>query len=202
MRNANMENPLQMKQKQNEVIYQTACRVLGGTPRVFRYYDQGDEVSVDLLTAKGSPREGRISYSTLGLIHNPIGLRKNEKPLRLEICGGCLEKYEYFPNLLSSCCFDIINCRFVCADGAVLKENVNAYVQRSTLRHTLFCPFSLWDSAFPELSFEDKTVNWLYALPISDGELRFLEANGSEELLRLIRKAGVDVCDLERPAVR
>lgn len=200
-------NALEDKLRQNETIYRAACAAFGGTPRVFRYYDQSDEISADLLTVEDQPGEGLVSYSTLGLIHHSIGLRRDDKPLRVELAGCCQERFEYYPNLLSACAFDVMNSHFAPAvlrpDGglnaAARRDIVNTYVQGSPMKHLLFLPTALapWSAPLPPVSFTDKNTIWLAALPLSDAELRLWEAEGTETLLRSLDAAKLS--DLARP---
>ncbi len=199
------ENPgtiFRTKMDQNGQAYQSVCGLFGGSPRVFRYYDQKDEVSVDLLIAEDSPGPGRNSYSTLGLMHHPAGMREDALPLRLELAGGCLKKYEYFPNLLSACAFELMCSRISCRHGCVGRDMVRTYVQFSPMQHILFYRGAgLWKESLPALRFPDKKVIWMTVLPLSDGELSFLEENGPEMTLFLLRDKGADLFDWGREPV-
>ena len=206
---------LEDKMLQNETVYRAACDVFGvndrigedNSPRVFRYYDQRDEISADLLTVPDIPAKGAVSYATVGLIHHSIGLRREDSPLRVEIVSACYARYEYYPNLLSSCAFDVINAHFACSDSTLAagkRECVNMYVQDSALPHLVFLPaagIALWQSPPPALSFHDKRVFWLYALPVSNDEYAHYEAFGPDFLLESLRQAEANLLDLERKSV-
>lgn len=199
-------NILEQKLLQNETIYRTACDVFHQAPRVFRYYDQHDEISVDLLTVENSPAEGIVSYSSLGLIHYPIGLRREGKPLRAEIAGVCYARYEYYPNLLSSCAFDIINAHFACTPGAVYTDCVNMYVQGSPMKHLLFVEpderfACFWEKPLKPMDFGDKRTFWLLAVPIAESEFTYLQREGAGPLLERLREHQADPFDLERAPV-
>lgn len=210
MEHLTKRNLLEDKLRQNEMIYRTACTVFGvadriggeDPPRVFRYYDQHDEISTDLLTVAGSPRTGAVAYSTLGLIHHSVGLRRGDKPLRVELAAAGDARYEYFPNLLSSCAFDVINAHISCSElrrGICIRDRVHTYVQDAVPAHLVLLPASMvtfWAGTFPDLAFPDKEVSWMLVLPVSDGELAWYEQHGAEALLSLLQ--GVDLLDLER----
>lgn len=213
MESSKQKNVLADKLQQNGDIYRAVCAVFGveaqiGTPeppRAFRYYDQYNETSIDLLTVPSSPRADAVSYSTLGLTHYPVGLRREELPLRIELAAACYDAYEYFPNLLSSCAFDImsghVSCREI-GEGVCIRECVNTYVPGATLPHLVLLPAAepiFWPDPLPELTFEDKRVVWLQAIPVSDGELEHYEQFGAESLLTLLEDA--DLLDLERTPV-
>lgn len=189
---------LEFQMRQNETLYHSVNGIFGGIPHVFRYYDQLDEISSDLLTVEDVPIKGVLSYSTLGLIHYPIGQRLDEKPLRIEIAGACYQEFEYYPNLLSSCAFEIMNAHFTCHRGAVYPDCVNMYVQGSPMKHLLFYPFSFWGKELETISFEDKVVKWFTAIPISESELAFLEKNPPEELVGRLKDTSADLFNLRR----
>lgn len=195
------KNKLEQKMQQNEQVYRQAGELFGGSSRVFRYYAQSDEISMDLLTAADVPRPGVVSYSTVGLQQHSVGLRSDGKPLRIEILAAGYARYEHYPDLLSGCSFAIINADFACAEGAVYRDSVNMYVQGSPMRHLLFAKLSLWGKEPVDLEFEDKKTIWLTAIPISDGELAFFEENGTYALLERLKLAGADLFDLKRPTV-
>ena len=181
--------------------YKAACTVFGGNPRVFRYYSQSDEISIDLLTAENSPVQGCISYSTLGLMHEPAGLRRSNIPLRLEIASACSNKFIHMPDLLSACGFEIASARFSCREGAVLTDFVNTYVPGSPMKHLLFLSDYPWEKSLPEITFDDKIVHWLYVLPVSEQELSLVRGGGIPPLLELFKKKQTDIFDLKRPSV-
>lgn len=197
MNKAQMNQRLERQLRRNEEVYRLACAAFGGAPRVFRHYDQSDEVSIDLLTVEDSPRPGLISYSTLGLQHYSAGLRENGKPLRSELTGVCCREYEYYPELLSACAFEIMSSHFPCRAGAVWQDCIQRYVQRSTLRHLLFAPCQNGQMANP-IDFEDQTTIWLQAVPISDGELAHQAEYGTESLLQKLTEADAELADFCR----
>ena len=58
--------------------------VFGGTPKVFRYWDEKEEKNVDVLSCVDSPFSGITSYATIGLSEYSIGLMYNNKELCIE----------------------------------------------------------------------------------------------------------------------
>ncbi len=69
------------------------------------------------------------------------------------------------------------------------------------MKHIMFVPPYIWEDALKVRSFKTKKVAWLMALPISETEFKFAEANGSEALDDLLVENRIDIYDLERPAV-
>lgn len=197
----NVMNPLECRLRQNEKMYRAAGEVFEGPPRVFRFYDQNDEVSMDVMISPHPKREGICSYTTLGLIHYPVGQRRGGRPFRIELAGAASTEFEYYPNLLSQCAFEIINARFHCQEGAVLGDFVNTYVPDSKLPHLLFCRCGFWEQELPEQELEDKTTGWLTVVPISTAELAFLEQHSFSALLAEFYRRKTDLTDLLRPSI-
>jgi hypothetical protein len=62
-----------------------------------------------------------------------------------------------------------------------------------TMRHFLFVPPFLWEDHLNTLDLDGRKVAWLLAVPISEDERAFAEANGSEKLEELFadRQIGI-----------
>lgn len=67
------------------------------------------------------------------------------------------------------------------------------------MKHILFITPFLWD--IDDLLFEDRTVIWLMAVPISNEELDYLRRNGSDKLEQLFEEQQIDFYDLNRQDV-
>lgn len=77
--------------------------------------------NVDILSTIDRPYEGVTSYSTIGLSDYSIGYSIDEKPLRVEIVGASATMFELFPNVLSTCAFNIINTKLpIIHDGTCI----------------------------------------------------------------------------------
>lgn len=181
---AAMPSIREQKLRENRRAYETACTLFGGSPRVLRYYDQPNELSMDLLTVEDAPAPGLISYSTLGLLHAPAGRRQDGRPLRFELAGVCPREYEYFPELLCRCAFDIMNARFSCGHGSIYRDMVRAYLPGAPMEHILLVENpDFWGEPFPALELAEKRVRWLGVLPLWEQEAALLETEGPRLLL-------------------
>jgi suppressor of fused protein SUFU len=69
-----------------------------------------------------------------------------------------------------------------------------------TMRHFLFVPPFLWEGQLDTIDRDGRKIAWLLAVPISEGERAFAEANGSEKLEELFGDRQIDIFNLHRPS--
>lgn len=186
--------------KENKVIARTALEIFNGEPNVSKYWDENNVSNIDVLSVINSPYEGVTSYSTIGLSDYSIGYSVDEKPLRIEIVGASAAIFEFFPNIVSTCAFNIINTKLPITHGEVFKDVVKMYYSTSEMEHILFTSPFLWEK-FNTMDFQDKKVAWLLAVPISKEELLYAEKEGTEALEDLFENKDIDIFDIKRKSV-
>ncbi|MFB1051817.1 suppressor of fused domain protein [Paraliobacillus sp. JSM ZJ581] len=186
--------------KANKIIARTALEAFGGKPSVSKYWDENNVSDIDILSTIDRPYEGVTSYSTIGLSDYSIGYSVDEKPLRVEIVGAGATMFELFPNVLSTCVFNIINTKLPIAHGEIFKGAVRMYYPDSEMEHVLFTSPFLWEKLI-SLDFIDKKVTWLLAVPISAKELLFAEREGTEALEDLFEEKDINIFDISRNSV-
>ncbi|WP_026906911.1 suppressor of fused domain protein [Paucisalibacillus globulus] len=186
--------------KDNKIVARTALEAFGGKPSVSKYWDENNVSNVDILSTKDRPYEGVTSYSTIGLSDYSIGYSIDEKPLRIEIVGASATIFEFFPNILSTCAFNIINTKLPITHGKIFKGVIRMYFPNSEMEHVLFTSPFLWEK-LNSIDFIDKKVTWLLTVPISTKELLFAEKEGTEALEDLFEKKDIDIFDIKRKSV-
>lgn len=185
----------------NKLIAKSALLAFEGEPAVFEYWDDNKNKSIDLLCATNSPYGGVTSYSTIGLSEYSIGYDVDEKPLRAEIVGACATEYDYFPNILSTCAFSIINSNFSISPGEIFKDIIQMYYSNLEMKHVLFMPPFLWEDTLKTIDVPEKKIAWLLAVPISEKECLFAHDRGVETLSELFEREVIDIFDLERKSI-
>lgn len=185
---------------ENKIIARTVLEALGGKPTVSKYWDENKVSSIDLLEALNRPFDGVTSYSTIGLSDYSIGYSVEEKPLRMEIVGASASMYEFFPNILTTCAFNIINTKFSISHGKMFKDVVRMYYPDNEMEHILFSSPFLWEN-LNTIDFPNKKVTWLLAVPISTKELLFAEQEGTEALEELFEQKDIDIFDINRNSI-
>jgi antitoxin YqcF len=185
----------------NKKIAQAVKDIFGGEPIVRKYWDERNENHIDILMDRDIPEKGVTSFSTLGLSDHNIGLSIKKVPLRIEIVGACGSQFDGFPNILSTCAFNIINSSFACRPGTIFPAVVKMYFPDIPMKHIFFKPPFLWGKKMKKMDFTPrKIVTWLQAIPISDEEFKFADDNGPEELDKLFTDKQIDVFNLRRPS--
>lgn len=75
------------------------------------------------------------------------------------------------------------------------------YDQETDMKHIMFVPPFLWEEDLELLEFNNKSVTWLMALPISEGELQVAEKHGPDYLQDLLESKQTDIFDIKRESV-
>ncbi|MEU6130987.1 suppressor of fused domain protein [Saccharopolyspora sp. NPDC047091] len=185
----------------NRAIARAVVTEFGTKPTVARFWDDREHGSVDILECADSPTEGVTSCSTLGLSDHPLMRDGSEYSVRAEVVGAGATDNSKFPNIISTIAFFIINDKWFCSPGSTFPNVVSMYYPEATMRHILFVPPFLWKDNLETLRFPDKTVAWLQAVPISENEKQYAEANGPEALEDIFVDHQIDVFDLNRTSV-
>ncbi len=186
---------------ENRTIAKAAASAFGGRPKVVRHWDEHEKSSVDILICADRPQKGVTAYSTIGLSESPLLKEGEDIGVRVELVGACASSCGEFANILSTAAFCIVNSGWFCSPGTIFPDVVGMYECSSTMRHLLFVPPFLWEGELETLHLEARTVAWLLAVPISEAEYRFAEAEGADELERAFERAQIDIFNINRPSV-
>lgn len=179
-------------------IARHAADVFGTRPRVIQYWDEAERASVEILSCQDTPGEGLSSHSTLRLSEYAIGRDDGSGERRVELVGACATNVETFSNMLATCAFNVINSGFAIYPGAIFKDVVAMYEPAAAMRHLYFTSPFLWEPPLQTLTFGDRQVTWLLAVPISPAEMAYADRHGDAALEDLFESHQVDICDLFR----
>ncbi len=172
-----------------------------GKPKYSRYADEEEKSIIDILACVDSPQEGITSYGTLGLSDYSIGKQVDNVPLGVELVGASQSEFDVFPNIMSTCAFNVINSHFRCEPDTIHKNVVDMYIN-SPMKHILFGNPFLWEEKLETLYFQPrKVVAWLLLIPISDDELIYADLKGMEVLKNLFEKEQINIFNLYRESV-
>ena len=185
----------------NKLICRHAAKAFGGTPRVHAYWDDPREHSVDILICDDAPGPGLISYSTVTLSDSPLVQRGKEFPTRVELAGACASEAKGFDNALCTAALFVKKDKWFCRPGAVFESMLNMYDLSATMEHLYFTAPSQWPALNTTLELATKKVTWLWAIPISEAESRFIAEHGDERFEDLLEASGADVFDIHRPSI-
>lgn len=167
---------------------------------VYGYWDEKEENEIDIVYVNNMCEEGLISYGTIGTYAHSIGLVVDGKPLRVEFLGMAHQEDEFFPHMLSTCAFNIINSHYRCEPGMVYPDVVKMYYPNVNMKHIYLTSPFIWDGEYT-LDIGPYIVTFLQAIYISDSEYEYIRKNGSDNFEDILEKANVDILDLNRPSV-
>ncbi len=187
----------------NIKIARFVAEAIGFKPKVNAYWDEKEENSLDILEVIDPIDQNVKFYCTLGLsdFENNIDFNDGTRNIPIEILMSGNEIYEKIPNILSTCGFYLAKNKWNCQPNTVFKDQIRMYYENTDMEHILFTAPFLWSDKLAPLELEHKTVNWLFAVPISDKELIYKEQLGTEALLDLLEQKGIDIFDLKRKSV-
>lgn len=186
---------------EKKVIAKMVAKAFGGQPRVIRYWDEKDENCVDILSCLDQPQKGITSYSTIGVSDYVNIIDSKNIDIRVELVGICSTKIEFYPNILSTAAFCIINSKWSGFPDAIFPNVIGMYDSSITMQHLLFTDPFIWEDTLETLKFGEKRVAWLLLIPISEAELQYAEKEGVGKLQKLLAENYVDISDLNRASV-
>jgi hypothetical protein len=184
----------------NKKLAKTVAGVFGGTPQVFRYWDEKKASAVDILSCENVPQPGVTSHATIGLSDHSLGDNGSTPGLRTEFVAAFGSAFEEGANILSTAAFCVINSKWKIGPGVIYPEIISMYRKKSAMKHVLFSPPFLWDTLKTQ-RLSDKTVAWLMLVPVSEKEFQFAESNGSDALEDLFESKQIDIFNLDRPSI-
>lgn len=193
-----------MATDENKMLAKFMRNVFGGHPntRVVNYLNSDDSINIPLLICPEHPRENLTTYATIGLSDYPMydDCEEEEFPVRLEIISVGNSNIDWFPNILATCAFYLMQEGWLYSPGSVLKNIANTYESDIQFKHIYFTNPFLWEE-LKVLELETKKIAWLLCILISDSECNYREQNGSEKFENLLQEKGADVFNLERDSV-
>ncbi|WP_343101998.1 suppressor of fused domain protein [Romboutsia sp. MSSM.1001216sp_RTP31141st1_G3_RTP31141_220114] len=183
----------------NKIIARKELEAIGGKPQVYRYWDEENKKSIDILSCVNRPYIGVVSYGTIGLSSYDIGMISNNKSLRLELVGACDMKEELFANIVSTTAFEIIesgNCEY----GYIISDIISQYIVDIDMKHVYLMNAFLWEG-LSTLEVENKKIVWLLIVPISDEEMKYALNNGYDALESKFEEMQIDIFNLRRKSI-
>lgn len=187
--------------EEKKIISNHIGSIVGGIPTFSRYSDQNNVSNVHIMACKNVPDSNLTTYITVGTSNCSIGLQVKGISLRVELLFVGDSNQILIPNMLATCAFCIMNSGYKCSPGLVFYDVVNEYISDSTMKHILFVEPFLWEDKYKGLELEDKVIEWLLAVPISETESRYADKYGVESLEDLFEENNIDIFDLYRESV-
>ncbi len=190
--------------KYEKTMIDSLKETLGGEQKAFFYSDVNEKNRIDILFAKGSPAKKYITASTLGLVNRATGYEDKEsgKEIRAEIIMSGPMGTDLAGRILATLGKGIMDTNVRYGYGTVFKDIINLYYPESEMRHVfLMLPPPKWPKEFKAIDCDDCLITFLYALPISDEEMKYMDEKGIIELQDLFVEKNINMFDPERKSV-
>ncbi|TPG43057.1 suppressor of fused domain protein [Sphingomonas koreensis] len=176
---------------------QELADTFAGSPTFVSCHDDSGEVRIDLALCPDKPGNGFSSLGTVTLADHDIGYGET----RLQIVAVYPASSDGFSRAIGSCALWVVNRGWPLRRGAVHPDVMTLYGLSSTLEHLLYVlPFS-WRHGPHPLTVGNGTIEWLQAIPISEAERGYAEANGADALEKLLVENNIDVTDFNRASL-
>ncbi len=185
--------------KKSKTIAQHILKMFGGSPKVNRYYNDGGDKIIDILSCTNVPQKGLQSCASIGLSDTPIGLTVDEKELRTEIVGVSDMRIKTFGNIIASAAFNIMDSH-KCHLNYIVENVVNQYIKDTDMKHILLTNPFLWDQAH-SINFDNICIAWLMVVPISDSEYDYAKKHGTDALEDKFEEKQIDIFNMFRKSI-
>lgn len=177
-----------------------ALRFIGGTPKVYAYYNDNKSKTVDIATFYNGYLRGKITTSTLGFSSRDTGLVVDEHPLRVELMAAADKEYDGdIQHILSSAAFEIMD-GIPIGHGMIVDNIIQWYIPNSQMKHCLFVTPQYW-SKYTSYFDNSTYVAWLCLIPISDVERMYIKRHGFDAFDKIMERRNINIFDLNRSTI-
>jgi antitoxin YqcF len=180
-----------------KLVARHAIGAFGAPPAVWRFACETEGISVDIGGCPDRPVRGVVSYTTIGLSEHCV-TGGGESPVGVELSAACAADRPLFPQILAAAAMLLIRGRKVVQAGDSVRDVVAELYPRAPVSHLYLTRPFLWGEKLRELRCEGRNVAWLLAVPVTSGELLFLETQGGDGLEQLYRQRKIDMYSLGR----
>jgi antitoxin YqcF len=209
----------------NSMLSDIIKNMLGGNPKVRRFSNEDlfwtkaagwkQKLNFDILKLDNTPENGVTIYSTLGLSEYELrDEQNNNKPRRielvtvirddtdfLELTGDIEDQLYYSEDLLMYLSCYLVFEKSYLYPGDIWINWFSKYDRFSDLEHLFFIYPTMIMNEWNSTIIDDKEIEWILCVPITQAELEYYEENGAEELEKLLLQKKINVSDLFRDSV-
>jgi len=187
-----------MEQKPTEfskALYKKLNPILGINSKVFSYGDDENKHKIYILNTIDPIDNNVIFFSTISLTE----LAPHNNNFEILITG--YQKYEEIANVLSTTAFFIIKNKWKSQIGVVFETIVEEYYPDKSVKHLLFVEPYLWEDKLEDFSIDERKINFLLAIPITQAELEYKNTYGHNALENLLEEKNIDIFDIDRKSI-
>jgi len=181
-----------------KLVARHAISTFGAPPNVWRFTSERESLSLDIGGCTDRPAEGVVSYTTIGLSDYDV-LTGPESSVHVELAAICASARPLFANILAAAAMMLIREQKVVNPGDAIRDVVAEFYPRASVSHLYLTRPFLWGERLQVLRGGAKDIAWLLAVPVTSGELLYLETQGEGGLEQLYRQRRIDITSLGRP---
>lgn len=175
-----------------------------------------NKLSFDILTVRNTPNKGVTTYITSGLSEYELKDDQNNKPSRRiefisvlkdntdfqKLTGDPTDEISFYKdNLMYLTCYMINELSYVFPGDVWNGFFTNSYQKFSKVEHLFFMHPKLITNRFQPFMIDDKEIEMLLCVPITQKELDYCQKNDSAALEKLLVDSKVDISNLFRKSL-
>jgi hypothetical protein len=173
------------------------AKVPGDAVHVERRYDADETNAIAVFTSANA--HGTVA-ATIGVMDENQA-SAGQPPIATEILLDRRGAAGKIANIAATIGFYILKNGWRVAPGVTFAGMFSMYEPDLRVQHVVFVPPFQWEEGMTRVALGDRTIHPLLAVPITDGELRLVEAHGVDELQERWEHALTDVLDWSREGV-
>lgn len=177
---------------------QELADTFGLAPLVKTYTKIGSAQGINIAMFADCPAPGLNSLGTVSLSDHDLGLQLG---VRLEIVAVYPAGSDQFPHAVAHCAIMAAADGEPMQRGAVYPDAIKSYLADATMEHLFFVMPFVWGDGPHKIEHDGLSTLWLQAVPISEAERLYAEAQGAMALENLLAEREVNVADLNRASV-
>ncbi len=187
-----------MIDKNAKLVANYLRKAFSGSPEVQRYMANDNVRYVDIIK---TAHPDKITYvGTIGGFRRTMrgGAQSGNPEIRVEILSAVQTAYvEIMAQTLGYLIFCIDTDNVFYHPGMIV-ENAIPENRFSNMHHVYLCDPFLWENGLKSICFDNFTLAFLYAMPITDEEKVFFEKNGTEAFENYLQEKNVQYFDMRR----
>lgn len=168
-----------------------------GQVAVTLHTDEAEEQTIAIFSARNL--DGVVA-ATVGLMDYDVGDDPDD-PVFVEIIVDARGDAAWVAEIVATLAFHVMKDGWKPAPGVIFERAIEMYSPELQVKHVMFVPPIQWEEEMDAVELDEKIVQPLLAVPITEGEAVFVRAHGSEALEDLWARAEVDVFDWSRSGV-
>lgn len=173
--------------------------VIGGAPKVVKYYNADESKRVHVLVSADRPQAGVTTYASVAASGFETNMKTGDgRPIRVEFIAECQASFAAMLNVVGNSALNISDGSYRVKPNMILPNVIAASDNSVRMKHCLVTvPFS-WERLPTIVDNGGDVLAFLQLIPASESEMVYAYEHGVAALVQQLRHANVDILDIQR----